>query len=83
MKNAKSVSEIVLPKVGDSVFIPFVTNGDGERLSGCSLQPFDKIDAVYAETDYNRLGQPIYSVRVKSGDALRIIRNAEKWKAVA
>jgi len=76
------------PKIGQSVFIPFVTKtdeetGKAEKINGASLMPFDTIEAVYAETDRSKSGKPVYSVRVKSGDAVRIMERNEKWEAVA
>lgn len=76
------------PKIGQSVFIPFVTGvneatGKVEKLMGAAVIPFDFIDAVYAETDKSKSGKPVYSVRVKSGDAVRIIEKNERWEAVA
>lgn len=76
------------PQVGQSVFVPFVTKtneetGKVERLDGCSVIPFDKIDAVYSDTDRTKTGKPVFSVRLKSGDAVRIIDKDDKWQAVA
>ncbi|QBQ81105.1 hypothetical protein HdH2rev_00191 [Escherichia phage vB_EcoS_HdH2] len=76
------------PKIGQSVFIPFVTKtdeatGKTERIKGAALMPFDVIDAVYAETERSNNGKTIYSVRVKSGDAVKVIQRNEKWEAVA
>lgn len=76
------------PKIGQSVFVPFVTatneeTGQVEYLKGSSLVPFDKIEAVYSETEKSKSGKPVYSVRLKSGDAVRIMEKDEKWQAVA
>lgn len=76
------------PKIGQSVFIPFVTafneaTNKLEKLQGAALLPFDKIDAVYSETERSKSGKPVYSVRVKSGDVVKIIDKADKWEAVA
>lgn len=76
------------PKIGQSVFIPFVTKtdeatGKAERIKGAALMPFDVIDAVYAETERSNNGKPIYNVRVKSGDVVKVIQRNEKWEAVA
>lgn len=76
------------PKVGQSVFIPFVTKtdeatGKAERIKGAALMPFDVIDAVYAETERSNNGKPIYNVRVKSGDVVKVAQRNEKWEAVA
>lgn len=76
------------PKIGQSVFVPFVTatneeTAQVEYLKGASLVPFDKIDAVYSETEKSKSGKPVYSVRLKSGDAVRIMEKDEKWQAVA
>ena len=75
------------PKIGQSVFIPFVTKtdeltGKAERIKGAALMPFDVIDAVYAETERSNNGKTIYSVRVKSGDVVKVIQRNEKWEAV-
>lgn len=82
----------IAPVIGQSVFIPFVTGvvskqGEPEKIGyikgGASL-PFDTITAVYAETEYSRDGkQKVYSVQVKSGDAVKVIRKDEKWLAVS
>lgn len=79
---------ITAPKIGQSVFIPFVTKtdeatGKAERIKGAALMPFDVIDAVYAETERSNNGKTIYNVRVKSGDAVKVIQRNEKWEAVA
>ena len=44
--------------------------------------PFDTIDAVYAETERSNNGKPIYNVRVKSGDVVKVVQRNEKWEAV-
>lgn len=79
---------ITAPKIGQSVFIPFVNKtdeatGKTERIKGAALMPFDVIDAVYAETEQSNNGKTIYNVRVKSGDAVKVIQRNEKWEAVA
>ena len=79
---------ITAPKIGQSVFIPFVTKteeatGKAERIKGAALMPFDVIDAVYAETERSNNGKTIYNVRVKSGDVVKVIQRNEKWEAVA
>ncbi len=76
------------PKIGQSVFIPFITvtdeeTGKAEKINGASLIPFDTIDAVYSDTDKSKSGKTVYSVRVKSGDSVRIIEKDDKWQAVA
>ncbi|QAX92094.1 hypothetical protein HOV06_gp004 [Salmonella phage 1-23] len=79
---------ITAPVIGQSVFIPFVTKtdeltGKTERIKGAALDPFDKIDAVYAETERSNNGKPIYNVRVKSGDVVKVIQKDDKWQAIA
>lgn len=79
---------ITAPKIGQSVFIPFVTKtdeltGKAERIKGAALMPFDTIDAVYAENERSNHGKPIYNVRVKSGDVVKIIQKDDKWQAIA
>lgn len=79
---------ITAPKIGQSVFIPFVTKtdeltGKAERIKGAALMPFDVIDAVYAETERSNNGKTIYNVRVKSGDAVKVVQKDDKWQAVA
>lgn len=78
---------IQTPKIGQSVFIPFITatdeNGKCGYLKGAALSPFDKIQAVYAETERSKSGKPIYNVRVESGDSVKIIQKNDKWEAVA
>lgn len=70
------------PVVGQSVFIPFVTNGEGQRIKGASLQPFDVIDAVYSGREVGANGKPVYQVRVKSGDVVSVIDKDDKWNAI-
>lgn len=86
MQNVKT------PMIGDSVFIPFVTGdvskpGDNEKIGyikGAAMIPFDKIEAVYAETEYAKNSDAkLYNVRVKSGDAVKVIRKDDKWLAIA
>ena len=84
----------IAPVIGQSVFIPFITGdiskqGEAEKIGyikgGASL-PFDTITAVYSETEYLPLRdgkQKVYSVQVKSGDAVKVIRKDEKWLAVS
>ena len=79
---------ITAPKVGQSVFIPFATKtdeltGKAERIKGAALDPFDKIEAVYAETERSNHGKPIYNVRVKSGYVVKVVQRNEKWEAIA
>lgn len=79
---------ITAPKIGQSVFIPFVTKtdeatGKAERIKGAALMPFDVIDAVYAGTERSNNGKPIYNVRVKSGDVVKVIQKDDKWQAIA
>lgn len=71
------------PKVGQSVYIPFTSNGEGQKVNGAALLPFDKIEAVYSETDVSKSGKKVYNVRVKSGDVVRIMDKNDKWEAVA
>lgn len=79
---------ITTPKIGQSVFIPFVTKtdeltGKAERIKSAALMPFDTIDAVYAETERSNNGKTVFSVRVKSGDVVKVVQRNEKWEAVA
>lgn len=77
------------PVVGQSVFVPFRTGEVDESgkigyIKGGALQPFDKIDAVYSDTEYSRDGKKkVFSVRLKSGDQVKIIAKDDKWQAVA
>lgn len=79
------------PMIGQSVFIPFITGdvskpGESEKIGyikGASLAPFDVIEAVYAEKKYSQHNKPIYSVRVKSGDAVSVMLKDDKWVAIA
>ena len=86
MQNVKT------PMIGDSVFIPFVTGdvsklGENEKIGyikGAAMIPFDKINAVYAETKKAKNSDAkIYSVRVDSGDVVKVIRKDDKWLAVS
>ncbi|QXN67495.1 RecT family recombinase [Klebsiella phage vB_Kpn_3] len=56
------MQNVITPKIGQSVFIPFVTKtdeltGKAERIKGAALIPFDKIEAVYAETERSNHGK--------------------------
>jgi hypothetical protein len=81
---------IVAPRVGQSVFIPFITGnvakeGENEKIGyikGGAALPFDTITAVYAETSVTEHGKKIFNVRVKSGDAVSIIQKDDKWQAI-
>lgn len=86
MQNVKT------PMIGDSVFIPFVTGdvskpGENEKIGyikGAALIPFDKVEAVYAETEYAKNSDvKFYNVRVTSGDAVKVTRKDDKWLAIA
>ncbi|ATS93990.1 hypothetical protein P13BB106kb_p006 [Pectobacterium phage DU_PP_V] len=82
----------VTPKIGQSVYVPFVTVSDAvtgsvEYQGGCALIPFDKIDSVYSDTDTNRKGNKIYGVRLKSGDRVDVVlkehnENQTLWQAI-
>lgn len=79
--------QIVSPKIGQSVFVPFITatdekTGKAEYLKGAALSPFDTIEAVYSETERSKSGKPVYSVRLKSGDVVSIMQKDDKWQAV-
>lgn len=71
------------PVIGQSVFVPFVTDGEGQKVKGAALVPFDKIDAVYSDVEYSTSGKRVFSVRLASGDAVKIMQKDEKWQAVA
>ena len=78
------------PKIGQSVFIPFVTGNIANEaepekigyIKGGAALPFDTIEAVFAETDKTQHGKKIYNVRVKSGDVVSIIDKDDKWQAI-
>ena len=79
---------ITAPKVGQSVFIPFVTKldeltGKAEKIMGAALAPWDIIDAVYSETERSKSGKPIFTVRAKSGDVVKVMQKDDKWQAIA
>lgn len=86
----ENVNAARTPKIGQSVFIPFITGntaGEGEQekigyIKGGAALPFDTIDAVYAETDKTQHGKKVYNVRVKSGDVVSIIDKDDKWQAI-
>lgn len=86
----ENVNAIRSPKVGQSVFIPFIT-GDVSTVPGVekigyikggAALPFDTIEAVFAETDKTQHGKKVYNVRVKSGDVVSIIDKDDKWQAI-
>jgi hypothetical protein len=60
------------PKLGHSVFIPFVTDGEGTKVKGAALIPFDKIVAVYDSREQIN-GKTAYSVQVSSGDVVTVV----------
>lgn len=79
------------PRIGQSVFIPFIT-GDVSTvpnqekigyIKGGAAMPFDTIEQVYAETEYTNHGKKVFNVRVKSGDAVKVIEKDDKWQAIA
>jgi len=70
------------PKFGDSVFMGFVTNGEGKVLPKQAMNPFDKVQAIYEGSRYLKSGQPVFSVRLASGDAVDIVSYKNAWKAV-
>lgn len=72
----------VTPAVGDSVFMGFVSNGEGRILPKQALNPFDKVQAIYEGTSKTKLGDTIYSVRLASGDAVSVVKYKNMWKAV-
>ncbi|AFQ22170.1 hypothetical protein My1_011 [Pectobacterium phage My1] len=86
------ITALVAPKVGQSVYVPFVTatdavTGKAEYQGGCALIPFDKIEAVYDDTASNKKGVKIYGVRLKSGDRVDVTlkEHNEKqtlWQAI-
>lgn len=72
------------PKLGESVFIGFTTDGNGKRTKGAALYPFDKVVAIYAERESNKDNKPVYNVQVASGDVLKIMNTGKSaWQAVA
>lgn len=72
----------VAPQAGDSVFIGFVSNGEGRVLPKQAVNPFDKVQAIYEGTTKTKLGQIVHSVRLTSGDAVGVVRYKNLWKAV-
>lgn len=77
----------ILKPIGGKL-IHFVTKtdeltGKAERIKGAALMPFDTIDAVYAENERSNNGKTVFSVRVKSGDVVKVVQRNEKWEAVA
>ncbi|EJT0117352.1 hypothetical protein PJM41_0006 [Salmonella phage vB_SenS_UTK0009] len=82
------MQNIISPKIGQSVFVPFITKlneetGKVEKLQGAALDPWDTINAVYAETEKTKSGKTAFNVRLNSGDAVKIIQKDDKWQAVA
>ena len=79
----KEIKSNVTPKVGDSVYIGFITE-NGVFQKGKAMFTFDKIAAVYSETSNNKKGDLLYHVRVKSGDFLKVLMTSKgHWQAVA
>lgn len=71
------------PRIGDSVFIGFATNGDGKMVKGGAEIPFDKVAAIYAETSTTKDGKTMHHVRTASGDAVAVIGCSKNyWHAV-
>lgn len=72
------------PVIGDSVFVGFVTNGDGKMIKGGALHPFDKVDAVYSDTSKDKRGNTLHTVRLASGDMVSVTGTGKNyWQAVA
>lgn len=72
------------PKLGESVFIGFKTDGNGKRTKGAAEIPFDKVVAIYAERESNKDNKPVYNVQVSSGDVVKIMNSGKSaWQAVA
>lgn len=72
------------PLINESVFIGFRTDGDGKRVKGGALDPFDKIVNIYAEKEAQQDGAPIFNVQVSSGDVLKVVNNGKSaWQAIA
>lgn len=72
----------VAPKAGDSVFMGFVTNGEGRILAKQAVNPFDKVQAIYEGSRKLKSGQPVYSVRLTSGDLVDVVHDRNKWKVI-
>lgn len=72
------------PKLGESVFIGFTTDGNGKRTKGAAEYPFDKVVAIYAERESSKDNKPVYNVQVASGDVVKIMNTGKSaWQAVA
>lgn len=72
------------PALNDSVFVGFISNGDGKVIKGGALEPFDHVQAVYSETTKNKRGQTVHQVRLWSGDFVNVIATDKNyWQAVA
>lgn len=72
-----------IPRIGNSVFVGFVTDGEGQRVKGASLMPWDKIEALYDHREASTNGKPVYQVRLNSGDVVKVIDKDDVWHAVA
>lgn len=79
----KEIEAVKMPFIGESVYIPFVTDGEGNRVKSAALVPFDTVDAVYSEVEQSQHGKRVYGVRVKSGDSVKVIRKDKYLQAVA
>lgn len=80
---AKTNPELRDPKVGDSVHIGFITDGNGKRIKKGALTPFDKIVAVYSDKETGKDGNPLYNVQVSSGDLVKVANTGKSaWEAV-
>lgn len=70
------------PKIGHSVFIGFVTDGEGQKVKGASLIPCDKVTQVYDHRETGNNGEPVYQVQVASGDVVLVVDKDNVWHAV-
>lgn len=85
---------VATPKVGQSVYVPFVTitdplSGKADYLGGCATIPFDKIAVVYSDSKTTgKKGQKIYGVGLKSGDRVEVVLKEQNerqtlWQALS
>lgn len=71
-----------VPVLGDSVFVGFVTNGEGRMLTKQAASPFDKVSAVYSHTRKLKDGSAVHSVKLTSGDSVDVLPYKNYWKAI-
>lgn len=77
------------PVVGETVRVSIYTARNAKnptdytgRVQRSRSASFEKISAIYADTEKDQKGNTLYSVLLTSGDAVMIARTDKGWNAV-